>query len=163
MTLHTTTRLAAISALCFTVLVAGCSDGQNNAETDATSVDSAEQQLEQANQNLEQAQQNLASAKSEAKAERQDDKAAAAESANNAGKQTSTSDSRKPASPPAQTSTPKTSPEPAQQQAEADPKPAVCDNCGTVSSITPVRQNVDSGSGVGAIAGAAQLSPCRRG
>ena len=100
MTLHTTTRLAAISALCLTVLVAGCSDGQNNAETDATSVDSAEQQLEQANQNLEQAQQNLASAKSEAKAERQDDKAAAAESANNAGKQASTSDSRKPASPP---------------------------------------------------------------
>ena len=141
-------RFGAICALCLALLVAGCSDGQNNAETDTTPLDAAEQQIEPADRNLEQAQQNLANIESETG--RQDDKAAASGAADVADRQAPASDSRKTASRPAPASTPSPSPEPARP---AEPEPAVCDNCGTVSSITPVRQNVDSGSGIGAIAG----------
>ncbi|WP_348760229.1 glycine zipper 2TM domain-containing protein [uncultured Salinisphaera sp.] len=147
-----TSLFCAIAVLGLSLMAAGCSDNQSDTE----SVDSAEQRVEQANAELEQAQQNLADTKAEAKAkadaETESSNKASATNTQQTTKRETTSSREQSASRPAERSSTPADSE-AREQASTSSAPPVCDNCGTVTSIVPVRQNVDSGSGVGAVAG----------
>lgn len=148
-----TSRFSAIAVLGLSLMAAGCSDNQSETE----SVDSAEQRVEQANAELEQAQQNLADTKAEAQAKADVDaepKADGADTPKTAQRETASSRERTPSRSAERTNGSSASGDSeAREQAATSSAPPVCDNCGTVTSIVPVRQNVDSGSGVGAVAG----------
>ena len=162
-------RGAGIVLICSMVALAGCSQSASD------QADDAQAQLEQANNNLEQAQQEVDQAKQQidqdnaskqaqanaaADSTAADDEVAKAEAGKKAAddklvkaraekqaaakKQADARAESEAATQHAQTEQ--------RQQAQANDEP-VCNDCGTISSITPVTRNAQSGSGVGAVAG----------
>lgn len=138
------TRFAAILLSVGAVITAGCSgsdaeDAQARAEKANSELVDAQAKLEQA----EQAKAEADAANDKAEADREIAEAAArkqeaqqnqaqARQASDAATQQARDNDR--------------------EQARADEQP-VCSDCGTVSSVTPVTRNAESGSGVGAVAG----------
>lgn len=140
-------RAVAVALLIPALALSACS------ESDQDQADNAQEQLQQANQNLEQAQQNLTKAKQQAADAKAAEKKKQAQQKVSEAKQDEAEAAEK------QTEAKKTSEHKTQQaRSEArakdnsDAKP-VCSDCGTISAITPVKRNVEHGSGVGAVAG----------
>ncbi|MDA3919996.1 MAG: glycine zipper 2TM domain-containing protein [Salinisphaera sp.] len=130
--------------MCSMLVLAGCS------KNDSGKTQDAQAQLNQANQNLKDAQ---------AQVEKAKEKAAQQASQDNADKQIADAKAEKQAASKQQNSAREKSGQSSQQarsderaQAKSNNQP-VCNDCGTIRSVTPITRQPEHGSGVGAVAG----------
>lgn len=148
-------RIFGVVLMCSMLALAGCS------KSDSDQAEDAQAQLEQANGNLEQAQEKVEKAKKRvAEQDSADDDIAEAKKEKKAAdkklaearadkKQASDKQSKARAKSDDATQQARTE---QRKEAKSNDKP-VCNDCGTISSITPIKKNVQHGSGVGAAAG----------